>query len=85
MEMMNRTKQAVYEYLIEPSPLFLKQVVDVAETKAYILVMDSREMKKRSIPDTVIDHFESRFEHLCQYARNCQNYDGVNYLLLPKT
>lgn len=80
-----KTKQAIYEYLIEPSPLFLKQVVDIAETKAYILVMDSREIKKRSIPDTVIDHFENRFQHLCQQGCNCQKYDGVNYLLLPKT
>lgn len=84
MEIM-KTKQAVYEYLIEPSPLFLKQVVDIAETKAYILLMDSREMKKRAIPDTVIDRFESRFQQLCQQGCHCQNYEGVNYLLLPKS
>ncbi len=79
-----RTKQALYDYLIEPSPLFLKQVVDIAETKAYLLVMDSREMKKRAIPDAVIAHFESRFQHLCQHSCHCQDYDGVNYLLIPK-
>ncbi|QMU26586.1 hypothetical protein [Adhaeribacter radiodurans] len=79
-----KTKQAIYDYLIAPSPLFLKQVVDIAETKEYLLVMDSREMKKRSIPDQVIARFESRFQHLCQHSCNCQEYDGVNYLLIPK-
>ncbi|RDC58823.1 hypothetical protein [Adhaeribacter pallidiroseus] len=79
-----KTKQAIYEYLIAPSPLFLKQVVDIAETKTYILVMDSREMKKRAIPDTVIERFENRLQDLCQHSCNCQDYDGVNYLLIPK-
>ncbi|WP_158267445.1 hypothetical protein [Adhaeribacter arboris] len=81
---MVKTKEAVWEYLIEPSPLFLKQVLTIAETKAYILVMDARQMKNRSIPDLVITRFESRFQHLCQYSCNCQEYDGVTYLLISK-
>jgi hypothetical protein len=83
MEMV-KTKEAVYDYLIEPSHLFLKQVVEVAETKSYILVMDIRILSKRSIPDVVISHFENRFQHLCQLGYRCQHYDGVNYLLIQK-
>ena len=81
---MARTKQAIYEYLIEPSPLFLKQVVEIAETKDYILVRDTREMKKRAIPDLVIEHFEDRLQHLCRYTCRCEEYDGVTYLLIEK-
>lgn len=79
-----KTKQEIYEYLIAPSPLFLKQVVEIIETKSYILVQDTRQMKKRSIPDTVILHFESRLQHLCQHTCKCQEYDGVRYLLIAK-
>ena len=80
-----KTKEAIYNYLIEPSHLFLKQVVDIAETNTYILVMDIRKIKKRSIPDTVISKFEDRFRHLCKYSCKCNEYDGVNFLLIPKT
>ena len=79
------TKQAIYEYLIAPSPLFLKQVVEISEIKGYILVHDTREIKKRAIPDSVIEQFESRLQQLCQHTYRCQEYDGVTYLLLPKT
>ncbi|QNF32239.1 hypothetical protein HUW51_05650 [Adhaeribacter swui] len=82
---MVRSKQTIYEYLIEPSPLFLKQVVEIAETKEYILVQDTREIKKRAIPDQVIQNFESRLQYLCRYTCRCQEYDGVTYLLIPKT
>ena len=79
-----RTKEEVYHYLIEPSHLFLKQVVDIAETKNYILVMDIRKLKKRSIPDPIISQFENRLEHLRQCSYKCNEYDEVKYLLIPK-
>ena len=44
MELLN-TRQEVYDNLIQPSPLFLKQVVDITETKTYILVRDLRRLK----------------------------------------
>lgn len=81
---LGRTKQAIYEYLITPSPLFLKQVVEIAETKAYILVRDTRVMKKRAIPDVVIQNFEDRLLRLCSFTCRCETYDGVSYLLLEK-
>jgi predicted nucleic acid-binding protein len=85
MEMvMVKTKQAIFDYLIEPSPLFFKQVLDIAETKAYILVRDFRNIKKLSIPDIVHHKFESRLQHLSQYSYKYQEYDGVQYLLIPK-
>ena len=83
MEMV-KTKEAIYNYLIEPSHLFLKQVVDIAETNTYILVMDMRKSKKRAIPDTIISKFESRFQYLSQHGCKNNEYDGVNYLLIPK-
>ncbi len=49
-----RTKQAIYAYLITPSSLFFKQVVEIANKKTYILVGDTREMNNRAIPDVVI-------------------------------
>ncbi len=76
---MLRTKEHIYNYLIQPSHLFLKQVVDIAETNTYILVMDTRKSKKRAIPDTVISKFESRFQHLTQHGCKYNEYDGVNY------
>ena len=60
-----KTREAIFDYLIEPSPLFLKQVVDIVETKTYILVRDLRKVKRRAIPDTVLNSFESRMENLC--------------------
>ncbi len=81
---MVKTTQAIYEYLIASSPLFLKQVVEIVEIKNYILVRDTREMKKRAIPGAVIEQFESRLQQLCQHTYRCKEYDGVTYLLLPK-
>ena len=79
-----RTKKEIYYYLIEPSHLFLKQVVDVAESENYILVMDIRKVKKRIIPEAVISKFEDRLHYLRQYSSKCKEYDGVSYLLIPK-
>ena len=79
-----RTREEIYHYLIQPSHLFLKQVIVIAETKNYILVMDVRKTNKRIIPDTIISKFEERLNYLRQYSCNCEDYDGVNYLLLPK-
>jgi hypothetical protein len=79
-----KTREAIYNYLTEPSPLFLKQVVDIAETKAYFLVRDLRKVKRRFIPDTVITKFEYRFQHLCQHGCKVNEYDGVHYLLISK-
>ncbi|MDQ3290045.1 MAG: hypothetical protein M3Q05_02025 [Bacteroidota bacterium] len=60
-------------------------MVEIVEIKNYILVRDTREMKKRAIPDVVIQQFESRLQQLCQHTYRCQEYDGVTYLLLPKS
>jgi len=79
-----RTREEIYHYLIQPSHLFLKQVIDIAETKNYILIMDVRKTKKRIIPDMIISKFEDRINYLRQYSCNCKDYDGVNYLLIPK-
>lgn len=79
-----KTKEEILNYLIEPSHLFLKQVVDIAETKTYILVRDLRNFKKRSIPDTVHYNFDRRLQHLRQFGCNYNEYDGIKYLLIPK-
>ena len=79
-----RSKEAIFNYLIEPSHLFLKQVVNIAETNAYILVMDLRKSKKRSIPDTVINKYENRLANLRRYGYRFNEYDGVNYLIISK-
>ena len=79
-----RTKEQVYHYLIHPSPLFLKQVIEVAETKDYIVVLDLRKTKKRAIPDKVIQDFEHYLKILERQACKAQEYEGVNYLIVPK-
>ena len=79
-----RSKEAIYNYLIEPSHLFLKQVVNITETKGYILVMDSRKSKKRIIPDTVLNKYENRLANLRRYGYRFNEYDGVKYLIISK-
>jgi hypothetical protein len=79
-----RTKEQVYRYLIEPSHLFLKQVIQVEETKDYIVVQDLRKTKKLSIPDKVLREFEFYFRILKSQACKAQEYDGVKYLILTK-
>jgi hypothetical protein len=81
---MVKTKDAILNYLIEPSPLFLKQVVDVVETKAYFLVRDLRKVKNRIIPDKVTTAFESRLKQVRTAGFKDNEYDGVNYLLIAK-
>lgn len=79
-----RTKEHIYNYLIQPSHLFLKQVVKIVETNRFILVLDLRNTKKLYIPDNIISHFENRLEDLKTYAYKSNEYDGVNYYLVPK-
>lgn len=79
-----RTKEQVYNYLIQPSPLFLKQVIKVEETSAYIVVQDIRKIKKLFIPDQVIDNFELNFKTIQSQACKTNEYEGVNFLILPK-
>jgi hypothetical protein len=79
-----RTKEQVYQYLIQPSPLFLKQVIRVAETKAYIVVQDLRKTKHLHIPDKVIRDYESNLYIMKSLACKANEYDGVNYLILCK-
>jgi hypothetical protein len=59
-----RTKEQVYRYLMQPSHLFLKQIIQVEETKDYIVVQDLRKAKKFSIPDKVLREFEYYFSIL---------------------
>ena len=80
-----KTKEQVYNYLIQPSHLFLKQVVKVVETKAYIVVLDLRESKKLFIPDQVLRDFEYYLKIISTQACKTNEYDGVNYLILPKS
>ena len=79
-----RTKEQVYHYLIHPSPLFLKQVIQVVETRNYIVVLDLRKTKKRFMPDKVIQDFEYYLQILERHAIKTNEYEGVNYLILPK-
>jgi hypothetical protein len=79
-----RTKEQVYEYLIQPSHLFLKQVIKVVDTKAYIVVMDLRKTKNLSIPDKVLRDFEFYFKIIKNQACKTNEYEGVNYVILPK-
>ncbi|MGV3587906.1 MAG: hypothetical protein ACO1OF_12945 [Adhaeribacter sp.] len=80
-----KTKEQVYNYLIQPSHLFLKQVIKVVETRAFIVVMDLRESKKLFIPDQVLRDFEYYLKIIKGQACKVNTYDGVNYLILPKT
>lgn len=79
-----RTKKEIYEYLIALSHLFLKQVVDITETKNYILVMDTRKIKQRIIPDAIISQFEDCLQYLREHSFKSKEYDGVSYLLILK-
>ena len=79
-----RSKEAIFNYLIEPSHLFLKQVVNIAETSSYILVMDTRLSNNRSIPETVINKYENRFANLRRFGYRFNEYDGVKYLIISK-
>lgn len=79
-----RTKEQVYHYLIHPSPLFLKQVIQVEETRNYIVVLDLRKTKKLFMPDKVIRDFEYYFQMMERQAIKKNEYEGVNYLILPK-
>jgi len=79
-----RTKEHIYNYLIQPSHLFLKQVVKIVETKRFILVLDLRNTKKIIIPDNVITNFEYRLATLKSQAYRSSEYDGVKYFLVPK-
>ncbi|WP_157433417.1 hypothetical protein [Adhaeribacter aquaticus] len=79
-----KTQEHIYNYLIQPSHLFLKQVVKVVETNAYILVMDLRKAKKLFIPNKVIENYESRLKVLKSQALKSNEYDGISFLLVPK-
>ncbi len=79
-----RTKEHIYNYLIQPSHLFLKQVVKIVETKRFILILDLRETKKLVIPDSVISNYETRLSNLESFAFRSSEYDGVKYFLVPK-
>ena len=81
---MLRTKDHIYNYLIQPSHLFLKQVVRIVETKRYIMVLDMRKTKKLFIPDTVISNFEKRLESVKEQAYKSSEYDGVKFILVAK-
>jgi len=47
-------------------------------------VQDSRKVKKLFIPDQVIDNFELNFKNIQSQACKTNEYEGVNYLILPK-
>ncbi|MDB5262589.1 MAG: hypothetical protein JWQ14_1870 [Adhaeribacter sp.] len=79
-----KTKEHVYNYLIQPSHLFLKQVIKVVETKSYIVVLDLRKTKNLFIPDKVIRDFEYYLKVIKSQACKTNEYEGVNYLILPK-
>lgn len=79
-----RTKEQVYLYLIQPSHLFLKQIIQVQETKDYIVVQDFRKAKKLSIPDKILEEFEYVFRIIKSQACRANEYEGVNFLILPK-
>ena len=79
-----KTKEHIYSYLIQPSHLFLKQVVKIVETNRYILVLDLRNTKKLSIPDNVISNYEYRLNVLKGFAHKSSEYDGIKYFLVPK-
>ncbi|GEO03628.1 hypothetical protein AAE02nite_12920 [Adhaeribacter aerolatus] len=82
---MLRTKEHIYSYLIQPSHLFLKQVVKIVETNRYILVLDLRNTKKLFIPDQVIENYENRLETIKKEAFKSSEYDGVKFILVPKS
>jgi hypothetical protein len=81
---MLRTKEYIYNYLIQPSHLFLKQVVKIVETKHYIMVLDLRKTKNLFIPDNVVYNYENRLESLKRHAYKSNEYDGVNFYLVSK-
>jgi predicted nucleic acid-binding protein len=81
---MMRTREHVYDYLIQPSHLFLKQVIKVVETNAYIVVLDLRKTKNLFIPDKVLREFEYYLKIIKSQACKTNEYDGVSYLILPK-
>lgn len=81
---MLRNKEHIYNFLIQPSHLFLKQVVKIIETNRYILVLDLRKTKNLFIPDQVITNFEYRLDSLKKHAYKSSEYDGVKFFLVPK-
>ncbi|KAA5547760.1 hypothetical protein [Adhaeribacter rhizoryzae] len=81
---MLRNKDHIYNYLIQPSHLFLKQVVKIVETNRYILVLDLRNTKKLFIPDHIIENYENRLESIQKEAYKSSEYDGVKFILVPK-
>lgn len=81
---MLRNKDHIYNYLIQPSHLFLKQVVKIVETNRYILVLDLRNTKKLFIPDHIIESYENRLESIKKEAFKSSEYDGVKFILVPK-
>lgn len=78
------TGEQVYNYLIQPSPLFIKQVLKVEETKAYIIVQDLRKKKNLHIPDKVIRDYEYCLDIFKGLACKTNEYDGVNFLIFNK-
>ena len=80
-----RTREHVYNYLIQPSPLFLKQIIEVDEMKHYIVVRDLRKTKKLVIPDKVLLDFDYYLNIMQGLACKTNEYDGVKYLIVPKS
>ena len=79
-----RTREQVFNYLIQPSPLFLKQVIKVEETKNHIVVQDLRNTKKLHIPDSVVRDYEYYLAIMKSLACKANEYDGVHYLVFCK-
>ena len=79
-----RTKEQVYRYLIQPSHLFLKQVIQVEETKDYMVVQDLRKTKRLFMPDKVLQDFDYYLQIQASQAIKKNEYEGVNYMILSK-
>lgn len=79
-----RTREQVFNYLIQPSPLFLKQVIKVEETRNHIVVQDLLKIKKLHIPDKVNQAYEFYFTIMKSLACKANEYDGVHYMILCK-
>ncbi len=79
-----KSKKHLFEYLIQPSHLFLKQVIRIVETKSHIMVMDMRKSKKLSIPENIIKSLDYRLQSVKNMASRSNEYDGVSYVLVPK-
>lgn len=79
-----KTKKHLFEYLIQPSHLFLKQVIKIVETKTHIMVMDLRKTKQLSIPEHILRSLDYRLRAVKNMASRHQEYDGVSFVLVPK-